>query len=323
VRVLVAGAAGVIGGPLIKLLTAAGHEVTALTRSEAKQGPLRDAGAEPVICDALNAEALRSAAVAAHPEVVVNQLTAMPQRISPRQIGRDLAATSRLRTEGARNLMAAAAAAGAAHVVAQSVAFAYAPDDGAVGTSGGGALRRERDPLHGSAPGGFAQAVAAIAEVERVTRGSPQTRGVVLRYGFFYGPGTSYAVDGSIAADVRRRRFPVVGGGSGVFSFIHVEDAARATLAAIERRAEGVYNIVDDEPTAVAEWLPGYAEILCAPNPRHVPAWLGRMLGDPYAEYLMTKMPGASNEHARAELGWRPLRPSWRIGFREDLAAAG
>jgi nucleoside-diphosphate-sugar epimerase len=320
--VLVAGAAGVIGGPLIKLLTAAGHEVTALTRSEAKQFLLRDAGAEPVACDALNSEALRSAAVAAHPQVVVNLLTALPRRISPRQIGRDLAATNRLRSEGARNLMAAVAAAGAAHVVAQSVAFAYAPDDSAVGTAGG-ALRREQDPLYGNAPGGFALAVAAIAELERVTRGSPETRGVVLRYGFCYGPGTSYAVDGSIAADVRRRRFPVVGDGSGVFSFIHVEDAARATLAAIDRRAEGVYNIVDDEPTAMAEWLPAYAEILCAPSPRHVPAWLGRMLGGPYAEYLMTQMPGASNEHARAELGWRPLRPNCRIGFREDLAAAG
>ncbi len=318
---LVAGAAGVIGGPLIKLLTAAGHEVTALTRSEAKQRPLRDAGAEPVICDALDAEALRSAAVAARPEVVVNLLTALPRRIRARQIGRDLAATNRLRTVGARNLMAAAAAAGAAHVVAQSVAFAYAPDDGAVGAAGG-ALRRERDPLHSKAPGSFAQAVAAIGELERVTLGSPETRGVALRYGFFYGPGTSYARDGSIAADVRRRRFPVVGDGSGVFSFIHVEDAARATLAAIERRAEGVYNIVDDEPAAVAKWLPAYAEILCAPSPLHVPAWLGQMLGGPYAEYLMTKMPGASNDHARAELGWRPLRPSWRIGFREDLAVA-
>src|SRR5260370_38406089 len=181
-----------IGGPLIKLLTAAGHEATALTRSEAEWRPLRDAGAEPVICDALNSEALRSAAVAAHPQAVVNPPTAPPRRISPRQIGRDLAATSRLRGEGARNLMAAAAAAGAAHVVAQSVAFAYAPDDSAAGTAGG-ALRREQDPLYGKAPGGFGPAVAAIAEAERVTHGSPRNLGGVLGSSLFYRPGTSHS----------------------------------------------------------------------------------------------------------------------------------
>src|SRR5258708_37956088 len=173
-----------MGGPLIKLLTAAGHEVTALTRSEAKRRPLRDAGAEPVICDALNADALRSAAVAAHPEVVVNLLTALPQRISPRQIGRDLAATSRLRSEGARNLMAAVAAAGAAHVIAQSVAFAYAPDESAVGTAGG-ALRRERDPLYGNAPGGFGPADDAMRDLDRGTPGTPETRRGALPHGCF------------------------------------------------------------------------------------------------------------------------------------------
>src|SRR5260370_30479555 len=187
-----------MGGPLIKLLTAAGHEVTALTRSEAEWRPLRDAGAEPVICDALNSEALRSAAVAAHPQAVVNPPTAPPRRISPRQIGRDLAATSRLRGEGARNLMAAAAAAGAAHVVAQSVAFAYAPDNSAAGTAGG-ALRREQDPLYGNAPGGFGPAGAAIAELERVTRGSPANRGGWLPYCFCLGPGTAVGACGSRA----------------------------------------------------------------------------------------------------------------------------
>lgn len=317
---LVAGAAGVIGRPLVSLLTAAGHDVAALTRSGAKLEQLRGAGAKPVMCDALDAVALEKAVGSAQPEVVVNQLTALPPRINPRRIGADLAATNRLRSEGTRN-MAAAQAARVAHVIAQSVAFAYAPD-GVSGRASNGGLRRERDPLHQAAPGPFARAIAAVAELERETLGGAGIRGAVLRYGFFYGPGTSYAAGGSIAADVRRRRFSI-GSGSGVFCFIHVEDAARATMAVIEQRAEGVYNIVDDEPAPAADWLPAYAAILGAPSPRRVPTWLGRVLGGPYAVYLMTQMPGASNGHAKAVLGWRPVRPSWRGGFREDLAGPG
>jgi nucleoside-diphosphate-sugar epimerase len=306
-RVLVAGAGGVIGRPLIGLLTAAGHEVVALTRSASKAEYLRAAGAEPVICDALQAAELARAVKAARADVVVNQLTALPARINPRRITRDLAATNRLRTEGTRNLMAAAA--GVAHVVAQSVAFAYAPGDGD--------LRRESDPLYHGAPDGFRPAVRAISDLEQATLRTAGVRGAVLRYGYFYGPGTAYAADGSIAADVRRRRFPIIGSGSGVFSFVHLDDAATATLAAIEQHAEGIYNIVDDEPARVSDWLPAYARILGAPAPRRLPPWAGRVLGGSYAVYLMIEMPGASNQHARAALGWRPQRPSWR----EDLAA--
>ena len=309
VRVLIAGAAGVIGHPLTKILVAAGHDVVAVTRSASRRDLLRAAGAEPVICDALDAAALAGAVRAARPDAVVNQLTALPSRISPRRIARDIAATNRLRSEGARNLMAAAARAGVGHVVAQSLAFAYAP--------GGDGLRRESDSLHAGAPGAFAQAVRAVGDLERETLGTAGVRGAVLRYGYFYGPGTSYAAGGSIAADVRRRRFPIVGSGSGVFSFIHVSDAARATLAAVEKRAEGIYNIVDDEPAPVTEWLPAYARMLGAPAPRRVPVWLGRMLGGSYAVYLMTEMPGAANGYAKAALGWQPLRSSWR----ENLAA--
>jgi nucleoside-diphosphate-sugar epimerase len=319
VRVLIAGAAGVIGRPLTGLLAAAGHQVTALTRSGAKLEQLRSAGAEPVTCDALDAAALETAVGLARPEVVVNQLTALPRRISPRRADRDLAATNRLRREGTRNLMAAAGAAGVRHVVAQSVAFAYAPGGGPGGP--GGRLRCEADPLYRAAPGGFAEAVAAIAELERETLGCAGIRGAVLRYGFFYGPGTAYAAGGWIAADVRARRFPVLGDGAGVFCFIHVEDAAQATLAAIGQRAGGVFNIVDEEPAPAADWVPAYAAILGAPAPRRLPLWLGQPLGGPYGVYLMTRMPGASSEHARAALGWRPRRPSWRGGFREDLAA--
>jgi nucleoside-diphosphate-sugar epimerase len=319
-RVLVAGAAGVIGMPVVRLLTAAGHDVVAVARSSARLGRLADAGAEPVACDALDAAALEKVVGSAQPEVVVNQLTAFPRRIRPRQAGRDLAASNRLRSQGTRNLMAAARTAGVAHAVAQSVAFAYAPDAVQPASPGHDGLRRERDPLYHAAPGAFAQAVAAITDLESETLEGAGIPAAVLRYGFFYGPGTSYAADGSIAADVRRRRFPVIGGGSGTFCFIHVDDAARATLAAIEQRAEGIYNIVDDEPAPVAEWLPVYAAALGAPPPRRLPRWLGRVFGGPYAMYLMTQMPGASNDHVKAALGWRPLRPSWRGGFRDDLA---
>lgn len=322
VRVLIAGAAGAIGRPLIKVLSAAGHEVVGLTRSEAKLEELRRAGAEPVSCDALDEAALARAVAAARPQVVVNQLTAQPPGINPRRIGRDLAATNRLRTQGARHVMTAAAAAGATHVVAQSVAFAYDPN-GAPGQPPRGGLRRESDRLYHDAPGAFAPAVAAVSELERVTLGSAGIRGAVLRYGFCYGPRTSFAADGSIAADVRRRRFPIIGSGAGVFSFIHTEDAAWATLAVIEQRGAGVFNIVDDEPARVADWLPVYAAILGAPPARRVPAWLGRLAGGPYATYLMTRMPGAANDHAKAVLGWRPRQPSWRAGFRADLAAVG
>lgn len=320
-RVLVAGAAGVIGRPLVRLLSAAGHEVVALTRSETKLEQLRQAGAAPVSCDALDPAALASAVAAARPDVVVNQLTALPPRISPRRLRRDLAATNQLRIQGCHNLMAAVAAADVAHVVAQSIAFAYAPDGGP-GFPDRGSLRRESAPLYHDAPGGFAAAVAAVAELERATLGCPGISGAVLRYGFFYGPGTSYAANGSIAADVRRRRFPIIYPGSGIFSFVHVQDAARATLAAIEHRAEGVFNIVDEDPAAVADWLPAYASMLGAPHPRQVPRWLGRLAAGPYAIYLMTQLPGASSDHAQAVLGWRPLQPSWRGGLREDLARA-
>jgi nucleoside-diphosphate-sugar epimerase len=312
VKVMVAGAGGVVGQPLVRLLVAAGHEVTALTHSPSKRALLRQAGAEPVICDALDETAMGSAVQAARPEVIVNELTALPPRIHPRRIGRGLAPTNQLRTEGARILMAAAARAGVGQVVAQSVAFAYAP---------GSARAAESDPLYAGAPGAFAHAVRAVEVLEQATLRSPFIRGAVLRYGFFYGPGTSFAADGSIAADVRRRRFPIVGTGSGVFSFVHVLDAARATAAAIEQHAGGTYNIVDDEPASVANWLPVYARMLGAPAPPRLPAWLARVFAGPYGIYLMTNMPGASNDHAKTVFGWQPQHRSWRDGWLNDLAA--
>jgi 2-alkyl-3-oxoalkanoate reductase len=310
-KVWVAGGSGVIGRCLIELLTASGHCVVVASRSPARQALIRDAGAEPVVCDALDADALTAAISDCRPDIVVNQLTALPARIRPRAIARDLAATNRLRSEGARNLMRAARAAGVRRVVAQSVAFAYAP--------GGNAVKTEDDPLYLDAPGAFSGSVRAITDLERVTLGTQGVSGVVLRYGYLYGPGTHYAADGSIAADVRKRRFPVVGSGSGVFSFVHVTDAARATLAAIETDTEGAYNIVDDEPAPVADWLPAYASLLGAPAPRRIPLWLARMLAGPYGAYLMTAMPGASNARARESLAWRPEKPTWRDAWAEEF----
>ncbi|MEA2478420.1 MAG: hypothetical protein QOJ07_342 [Thermoleophilaceae bacterium] len=306
-RVFVAGATGAIGRPLVPRLIAAGHEVTAMTRSAAKTAALREAGAEPVVCDALDAEALRAAVVAARPDAVVHQLTDIPAEFSPRRFAAAFEGTDRLRSDGTRNLVAAAQAAGAERIVAQSIAFAYRPGPG---------LRTEDDPLLGAdAPADFTRTAAAIATLEETVL---EAGGTVLRYGQFYGPGTGYAAsDGAIAERVRKRGFPVVGGGGGVMSFVHVDDAADATVAAVEQGKAGVFNVVDDEPAPAREWLPVYADALGAKPPRRVPAWLARLLAGRYMTEAATSMAGASNARARDELGWRPAHASWRQGFRD------
>lgn len=308
-RVFVAGASGAIGRPLVRQLLAAGHEVTGMTRRDEGAVEIRAAGAAAVVCDALDAAALERAVVEASPEVVVHMLTALPKRIDWK---RDpLAATNRLRKEGTANLIAAARAAGARRLVAESVAFLYA--------SRGGWLKDEEEPLSLAAPEPFGAAVEAIADLERQVRDVEGIEGVVLRFGWFYGPGTSYASDGSQAGDVRRRRLPVVGKGSGVFSFIHVEDAAAATVAALDRGAPGVYNVVDDEPAPLREWLPVYAEALGAKPPRHAPLWLAKLVVGRGLAANAVELRGASNARAKQQLGWQPRYPSWRQGFREAL----
>lgn len=282
-----------------------------MTRVAERGEALRAAGARAVVCDVFDPDGLRRAAQEARPEAVVHQLTAIPTRIDPRRVAQDIEPTNRLRTEGTRNLAAAAVAAGARRFLAQSVAFAYAPD--------GSALRSESDPLFLEAPPRFQAMVRAVAELEQTTLGTAELEGIVLRYGFFYGPGTVYARDGSFAEDVRRRRVPILGGGDGVFSFIHVEDAAAATVAALEGGAPGVYNVVDDEPAPVRNWLPYYAGLLGAKRPLRVPAWVGRVAAGPYAVYLMSQLPGASGEKVRRALGWSPRVPSWREGFARLL----
>jgi 2-alkyl-3-oxoalkanoate reductase len=310
-RVFVAGATGAIGRPLLALLIAAGHEVTGMTRSAANAQALQAAGAEPVLADALDAAAVTHAVEAARPQALIHQLTAIPPRLDPRRIQRDFALTDRLRTEGTRNLLDAARSAGAERVLAQSIAFAYAP-----GTPG--RVHVESDPLNASAnpPKQFRRSAAAIAELEATVL---DAGGLVLRYGYFYGPGSAISRSGSLCQDISRRRLPVIGGGGGVWSFIHVADAAQATVAALTHGASAAYNVVDDEPAPVREWLPALAAALGAPPPRRVPSLLARPLAGSYGIATMTAAQGASNALAKRELGWRPGYSSWREGFRTAL----
>lgn len=290
-RVFLAGASGAIGRRLVPKLVAAGHEVTGTTRSEAKAEGLRAAGARPAVVDALDSDALAGAVAEAAPEVVIHELTALPARLDFRAADA-FATTNRLRTEGTRNLIDAARAAGAHRFVCQSIAFVDATR---------GAVER------------------AVREMEAMVLGTGDVDGVVLRYGFFYGPGTQYGPDSAVTEDVRRRRMPVVGKGTGVFSFIHVDDAADATVAAVERGAPGVYDVVDDEPAPMREWLPVFARAAGAKRPLWVPAWLARRVAGESAVAFALQLRGSSNENAKRELGWQPAHASWRTGFAESL----
>ena len=307
-RVFVAGASGAIGRPLLPQLIAAGHDVTGTTRSEKAAEAIRAAGARAAICDALDVEALHAAVTEAAPEVVVHQLTALPHRFDPRD-KEIYAPTNRLRSEGTRTLLDAARAAGARRMICQSIAFAYAPGREAE-------VKDEDAPLAFGAPAPFGDGVRAIDEMERAVVGAEGLDGLVLRYGWFYGPGTYYADDGSLAGDVRKRRFPVIGKGNGLFSFVHVDDAASATVAAVGRGAPGIYNVVDDDPAPQREWLPVYAEAIGAKKPLRVPVWIARLVVGKIASAASVQ-PGASNAKAKRELGSEPRWPSWRQGFRE------
>jgi nucleoside-diphosphate-sugar epimerase len=308
VKVFVAGATGAVGRPLVPMLVQAGHEVTGTTRSEQRAEAIRAAGATPAVVDALDASALREAVGRAAPEVIVHELTALPDRFQPRR--KDIYdATNRVRREGTRNLLDAARAAGARRFVCQSIAFAYRPGPKPE-------VKDEDAPLAFEAPAPFGEGVRTIDEMERAVLGADGIDGLVLRYGWFYGPGTYFADDGSTAADVRKRRFPVIGRGAGLFSYIHVDDAAAATVAAVERGAPGIYNVVDDEPAAMRDWLPAYAEAIGAKPPRRAPVWLARLIAGGMAAAIEVQ-PGASNAKAKRALGWEPRWSSWRQGFRE------
>lgn len=302
-RVFVTGATGALGRHLVPGLIAAGHQVTATTRTPGKVARLREAGAEPVVVDGLDRDAVIAAVRAAAPEVIVHQMTALASMRSLRKVDQVFAATNELRTRGTDNLLAAAAQAGTRRVVAQGHNFVY--------ERSGGPVKTEEDPIDSRPIPSSARTVAALKHVDRtVPLTAPE--GIVLRYGTFYGPGASdQLVDG-----VRKRQLPVIGGGTGVWSFIEITDAAAATLAAVERGAPGVYNVVDDDPAPVAEWLPYLAKVAGAKPPLRLPAWLGRLLAGEFVVAQMTEGRGCSNQKARKELGWEPRYASWREGFR-------
>ena len=306
-RVLVAGATGAIGKQLVPRLVKAGHEVHGMTHRGSKQAMLRELGAAPVVADALDPDQVAEAVARARPDVIVHQLTAIGT-IDPRHFDRDFALTNRLRTEGTDHLLSAGQAAGVRQFVAQSNgAFAYART--------GRALKGEEDPLDPVPAREWRAMAAAIRHLEEAVLGADWTEGMVLRYGAFYGPGTSLASGGEQFELVRKGKFPLVGDGGGVWSFIHVADAAEATVAAVEQGGRGIYNVVDDDPAPVAEWLPALAQLLDAKKPMRVPRFIGRLFAGEVGVVMMTELRGASNAKAKRELGWRPEHPSWRQGF--------
>jgi nucleoside-diphosphate-sugar epimerase len=313
-KIFVAGATGALGMHLVPRLVAAGHEVTGMTRTPSKQDALRAQGARPVLADALDPDAVARAVAEAEPEVIVHQLTALSGPIGRRQVVEMMAATNRLRTEGTDNLLAAGRAVGARRVVAQS--FTGWPFQRI-----GGPVKTETDPLDPDPPAALAEALAAIRHLERAVTGITWGSGLALRYGGFYGPGTGLSTDpeAPMSRAVRARKLPLFGRGEAVWSFIHIEDAAAATVAAIERGAPGLYQVVDDEPAPVRAWLPELARALSARPPRRIPRWVGRLAAGEAVTMMMTEARGASNAKAKRELGWEPRYATWRTGFAEGL----
>jgi nucleoside-diphosphate-sugar epimerase len=284
-----------------------------MTRTEAKTDQLRSVGAQPVVADALDTDAVGRAVGEAEPDVVVHQLTAIPPKINMRHFEREFALTNRLRTEGTDNLLSAGRAVGVRRFVAQSNAGLYART--------GGPIKREDAPLDDDPPPEMERGLAALRHLEAAVTGARWTEGLVLRYGWFYGPGTSIALAplGSQIELIRKRQLPIVGGGTGVWSFIHIEDAAAATVAAVEGGPAGIYNVVDDEPAPVSEWAPVLAAAVGAKRPLRVPRWVGRLAAGDWATVAMTELRGAANGKAKHELGWLLRYPSWRQGFAKGL----
>jgi nucleoside-diphosphate-sugar epimerase len=307
-RVFVAGAAGAIGSRLVPQLVARGHEVTATTRSPDKLPQLQALGAEAVVFDGLDGAAVGEAVAGAEPEAIIHQMTALSGRPDMRHFDRWFARTNELRTKGTEHLLAAANAAGVKRVVAQSYTGWNNARTGAL-------VKTEDDPLDPEPAKAQTETLAAIRFLEEAVLAAP-LEGIVLRYGNFYGPDAS----DSLVELVRKRQLPVVGGGAGVWSWVHVDDAAVATAAAVERGRRGIYNVVDEEPAPVAEWLPYLAEALGAKKPLRIPAWLGRVVAGEVPVQWMTSGRGASNAKAERELGWQPTWRSWRQGFRSALA---
>jgi 2-alkyl-3-oxoalkanoate reductase len=301
-KVFVAGASGALGRQLVPRLVANGHDVTGMTRNQYKRDLVRSLGARPAVADALDPDAVAQAVAAAEPEVIVHELTGLSGSFDMRHMDRFFELTNRLRTEGTDHLLAAGRAVGARKFIAQSFA-GYTLDS---------------DP-----PEGLRTLLDALRYLEDAVTGIDWGDGIVLRYGGFYGPGTSVSADpqSDFTVPIRKRRFPIVGSGNGVWSFIHIEDAATATVAAVEHGRPGIYEVTDDEPAPVREWLPALAQAVHAKPPRHVPRWLGRLLAGETAAVMMTDVHGAANgnDKAKRELGWQPHYASWRQGFAHGL----
>jgi nucleoside-diphosphate-sugar epimerase len=315
-KIFVAGATGALGKQLVPQLLARGHDVVGMTRTPSKQGLVRTLGAKPVVADALDPEQVARAVAEAEPDVIVHQLTALSGSLDLRKFEQTFAMTNRLRTEGTDHLLAAGRAVGVERFVAQSYAsWQYA--------NVGGPVKTEDDPLAEDTVAAVRGVLGAIRYMEKAVLGADWTEGIALRYGGFYGPGTSMAPGGEQLEAIRARKFPVVGSGAGIMSLIHVEDGASATVAAIERGHRGAYNIVDDSPEPMSEWLPAVAAAIGAKPPRHVPRWVGRLLAGEAAAVMMTELRGVSNAKAKRELGWQPRYPSWREGFGASGASAG
>lgn len=309
-RVLVAGATGVVGRQLVPQLIAAGHQVSATTRSQGKVESLRAAGCDPYVVDGLDGAAVGEMVARAKPDVIIHEMTAIPAELNFRKFREAFVTTNKLRTAGVEHLLAAAQAAGVQRFVAQS--FAGFPN-----LRAGGPVKTEEDPPDPNPPAGMREGFAAISYLERAVTSAPLA-GIALRYGALYGPGASDVM----VRMVRRRQVPIIGGGTGVWSFLHVADAAAATVAAVSQGAPGIYNVTDDEPATVAEWLPVLASCAGAKPPFRLPGWLGRMAAGDAALTVMTQARGSSNAKAKRELGWTPIWPTWRDGFAHGLDRA-
>jgi 2-alkyl-3-oxoalkanoate reductase len=314
-KVFVAGATGALGSKLVPRLVANGHEVVGMTRSQAKTGLIEQMGATPAVADGLDADAVGRAVGEAEPEVIVHQLTALSDSLDLRHFERSFALTNRLRTEGTDHLLAAARAAGVKRFIAQSYT-------GWTDRWVGGPAKTEDEPLDQDPAPAMRTTLDAIRYLEAAVTGADWTEGLVLRYGGFYGPATSISLDpvGEHVEMIRKRKFPLVGNGSGIWPLIQIDDAAAATVAAVERGAPGIYNVVDDEPAPAADVLPGLATAVGAKPPMRVPRWLARIMAGEMAVAMMTEMRGASNAKAKRELDWAPRYPTWREGFANGLA---
>jgi 2-alkyl-3-oxoalkanoate reductase len=309
-KIFIAGATGAVGRPLVSALIEAGHSVVGLTRTPAKAELIRGMGAEPAIANGLDPGAIATVLRSTRPDAVIHEMTDLAGSTDLRHFDRTFAASNELRTRGTDILLASAREAGVKRLIAQSYCgWPYARI--------GGAIKIEADALDPDPPAQLRATLKAIRYVEKTVTGSVHPEGIVLRYGAFYGPGTG-VLDRAMLAQIRNRRTPLIGDGAGWWSFVHVEDAAAATVKALEHGKPGsIYNIVDDDPAQVREWLPALAEIVGARRPFHLPAWVARIVAGEHLVSMMTQVRAGSNRKARTELGWQPAYPSWRAGFSE------